>query len=198
MEMNTVTKTLLIPALLLCLSACDKFLPKSEYDYYQQANNYLQANERSKAEAHLKEGIGKYPSSSFLKNELFDFYRKTNRDEAEKYLEVASLESRQFTNACSSLANDYFIEKKYQKALKYYMMQGEAEFNSAPRSGGVCSKNGVAIEAYRNAAASASNIGDRTSIRTAFERMQGISKSASCPDSTSSAYLVEVQSWVRQ
>ncbi len=180
---------------LLFLVACDD--TQSELRYSIQADNYRQANEIAKAEAHLKEGLMKYPNSNTLKMDLFDLYRRSNTDEAEKYLAVVTVETKFRRNFYSQIADDFMSEKKYQKANKYYSLQGEAVLMLAVENQGSCFTQAESIEAYRNAAAAASNMRSRSGIQSAFEKMQKASEQMKCPDNTlAEKYFSEVADWL--
>ena len=159
--------------LALLLSACDK--PKGVFDYYKEAQAYMQANETSKAEAILKEGIINVPTDSdLLKYELVNLYLITDLEKAEKYLEVARFPSSGFlTRVTGELATKYFEAKNWPKAFKYCIAYGDDDVFSAPSSSNPCSTRNAASESYRNAAAAAYNLRNKQLMRDALEKIPG-------------------------
>jgi len=188
-----------LAVLALCmvvLTGCDS--KKSEYDYHKESNIYLQANDIVKAEAILKEGLIRLPDSGLLKIDLFDLYVKTDVQKAEQYLAVVSLDGKLIAGLYSQLAAKYFNDKNYIKANKYYLLNGETNLISGSESTIPCMNVAVAIEAYRNAAASGSNLGNQGLVKQALDRMANVAKDSNCAnDGAVKIYIAEVQSWLR-
>lgn len=183
----------------LLLSACE--LPKSTSDYSKEAQTYIQANEISKAETSLKEGIVKHPTESdWLKSELFWLYLKTDLEKAEKYLEIASFSTDGFrTNLIENLASKFFEAKNWSKAFKYYLAYGDDKLWSATSTSNPCSTRSVAVESYRNAAAAAYNLRNKPLMRDALGKIQAMPENKQCEkDDFAAVNVSEIREWMRE
>lgn len=189
-------RRLLITLCASSLFGCSQ--PKNVFDYYAEANKFIQANEIAKAEEILKEGILKNSDAGLLKMELFRLYMKTNIDTAEKYVAVVSMEPKYLADIYSDLAREHFNSKRFDKAYKYYILQGDTEIYASDKDEYKCLKLAVSSEAYRNGAASASNLGDRGRVREAFQKMTEKKPGyEECADKEDSKYVAEVRQWLR-
>lgn len=185
------SKGILLLILLIFFAGCKE---KAEFDYWQEALNLQSANDKTAAEDKWKEGLQKYPHSELLKDGLFEYYTRLNRwDLAEEYYGLAGGSNW----IPGKLASHYFETKEWAKAFKYYMDSGSgSEYEAFEKK--ECGS--VAVEAFRNAAAAASNMNDRNALQTAYNKMMYLAKKPVClqdkPQGMIKGYVSEVQSWL--
>lgn len=170
---------------------------KTEFDYSREAYNLQQANDKVSAETALKEGLRKYPNSSMLKYDLFNFYMKTNRwDDVEAYYQIAGVGIDGGDAILNAMAQHFFETKDWPKAHIYYFKSGM--FNIFDDKAPVHCR-GVEIERLRNAAAAAVNMEDSAKVEEAYRIMYRFGTKPECAsDAATAEYLAEVKSWLPQ